>query len=96
MAVFLQQTIWIAITHIGESQRLTLKVQKINISIAAFHLVAVVTMFMMDTLSIERVFIFVAIEFLLATIYSYYCFTISYGGNNESLKDISLFFKDLI
>ena len=88
MAVFLQQTIWIAITHIGESQRLTLKVQKINISIAAFHLVAVVTMFMMDTLSIERVFIFVAIEFLLATIYSYYCFTISYGGNNESLKDI--------
>jgi len=93
IAVFFQQTIWTSITHIGESQRLTIKVQKINISIAAFHLLAVALLFFIDKLSIESVFFIVAIEFFLAAIFSHQFFKITFLNKKEDFKKIIKEFK---
>tara|TARA_Y100000748_G_C15470066_1_gene478515 strand:+ start:57 stop:1565 length:1509 start_codon:yes stop_codon:yes gene_type:complete len=87
LAVFLQQTIWTAITHIAESQRLTIRLQQTNLCIAVFHLALIILLTTTRHLSIEFVFILIAIEFLFTT-YLAYCYqSISFSQTKISFKE---------
>ena len=79
VAVFLQQSLWIMITHIGEAQRLTYQVQSLNVIIALFHLIAVSVLFTVGLLSIETIFLIVTIEFLLSALCAFRYFSIPFS-----------------
>jgi len=64
-AVFLQQQTWQALIHIGESKRLTKRVQVLNVSISAIHLLLVVIAWQTIGLSIELIFGLIILEHLL-------------------------------
>ncbi len=88
VAVFFQQQIWGALSHIGESQRLTVSVQSINIAVAAIHLLTIFGLYFIDSLTIERIFILVIIEILLASIVAWRTFSITYSHEKKILKQI--------
>tara|TARA_Y100001960_G_C14761903_1_gene874571 strand:+ start:384 stop:1868 length:1485 start_codon:yes stop_codon:yes gene_type:complete len=64
-AVFLQLQTWLALVHIGESNRLTERVQVLNVCIAAAHLLLVIIAWQTIGLSIELVFGLVVLEYLV-------------------------------
>ena len=88
-AVFLQQQIWNMIAQVGESQRLTYKVQVMNVAIAFIHIILVVGLLLSDTISIERVYYLIIIEFLVAIIVAYLIFPITYAPGQDKFKNVS-------
>jgi O-antigen/teichoic acid export membrane protein len=94
VAIFFQQTIWNFIAQVGESQRLTARVQILNIVIAAFHLIFVFGMVWLEVITIERVYYFIAIEFLIASIVAYFILPICYADGAESLNSVAKEFKN--
>lgn len=70
IAIFGQQILWTAITQVAESQRLTIRIHQMNFCIAVFHLLAIGLLLSSGGLSIEVVLIFIAIEFVVAAIYT--------------------------
>ncbi len=69
IASFMQFTLWGFIAQLGESQRLTKKVQLINITVAMSHLLAVLVVILLGYKSLFILYTLVALEFLLAFIY---------------------------
>jgi O-antigen/teichoic acid export membrane protein len=94
VAVFLQQQIWTMIAQIGESQRLTARVQIINIAIAVLHLLLVGWVFWMKQITVELIYYFIMAEYLLAGIASYMLFPLSYSDEHEKLKNILVEYRD--
>lgn len=90
VAVFLQQQIWNMVAQVGESQRLTFKVQMINVSIAFMHVVFVVALLWTDNLSVERVYYIIILEFTLAAIVAYLVYPLKFSAGHESLRVVSL------
>jgi len=89
VAVFMSGKVWMLITQIGESQRLTIRVQSLNVGVAVVHLVVIGILFMLDQLSIELIYLLIAAEFLLAAIVSYFMFAIRFeDDDDESLHSI--------
>ena len=88
MAVFFQQQIWGMLSHIGESQRLTVRVQSINIIVAAFHLLLILGLYYFFRLTVERIFILIIIEFLLVAIIAWWTFPLTYSNETKTLKQI--------
>jgi O-antigen/teichoic acid export membrane protein len=64
-AVFMQQRAWQTMIQIGESRRLTHRVQRLNISIAAVHFVLVGGFWMGEMLSIRLIFGLILVEHLI-------------------------------
>jgi O-antigen/teichoic acid export membrane protein len=87
-AVFIQSQIWQMVAQLGESQRLTTKVQLVNLAVAIVHLCLIGGFFAFDTISIERVFLFIAIEFSVATLVAFTTFSITYSKNETSAKEM--------
>ncbi|MBT7706837.1 oligosaccharide flippase family protein, partial [archaeon] len=79
VAIFFQQQIWGMLSNVGESQRMTVRVQSINIFIAIFHLLIILGLYSYDALSIERIFILIIIEIFLAGIIAWWTFGITYS-----------------
>jgi O-antigen/teichoic acid export membrane protein len=79
VAVFLQQQMWSIVAQIGESQRLTVKVQLLNISIACFHLTVVGVLYWVEGLTIERVYYFISLEIVVATLVALKVFPLVYS-----------------
>lgn len=72
VAVFLQQQAWQTLVQIGESSRLTHRVQGMNAGIAAIHLVLVVIFWKLGSLSSYLLFSLIIAEYLLALSISYF------------------------
>ena len=56
IAVFFQQQIWGAIAKIGESQRLTTKVQMLGVSVAFIHFILIILLLWQDQLFIDFIY----------------------------------------
>ncbi len=64
-AVFMQQRAWRTMIQIGESKRLTHRVQVLNLSIAAVHFLLVTGCWILGMLSVRLVFGLILIEYLI-------------------------------
>jgi O-antigen/teichoic acid export membrane protein len=65
VASFMQQQVWTTITQLGESTRLTVKVQSLGLAIAATHLAIIAAFKSMDALSVKVVLIALIGEYLI-------------------------------
>ena len=65
LAVFMQQSAWKTIVQIGESKRLTYKVQLTNLSIAIAHLLLVTGCWIAGVLSVQLIFGLILVEYLI-------------------------------
>jgi len=88
LAVFFQQQIWGMLSYVGESQRLTVYVQSIYITVVAVHLLIICGLYFFDTLSIDRIFVLIIIEFLLTMLICWWFFHINYSNEIMTLKQI--------
>jgi len=88
IAVFMQYQIWTLIAQIGESQRLTDRVQKINVSIASIHLLIIGFLFINDYLSLTTILYLIAIEFLFAFLICIKYIPIVFSDERVSPKQI--------
>jgi len=70
-AVFMQQQAWYVMVQIGESTRLTHRVQTMNISIALAHLLIVCGLWITDLLSLNFLFTIIAAEYVVATVVAF-------------------------
>ena len=70
-AVFMQQRAWKTIIQIGESKRLTHRIQVLNLSIAATHLLLVAGFWIGGILSVGLVFGLVLVEYLIFLVVGY-------------------------
>lgn len=68
VASFLMQQTWQTISQIGDAQRLTINIQSINLAISIVHLVFVVLAWVANLLSVNAIFILIAIEYMVASI----------------------------
>ena len=93
MAIFFQYQIWGMLSNVGESQRMTIQVQSINIGIALVHLIIVLALYYFNNLSIERIFVAIIIEFLLTGLIGWWTFTISFSHDTKSFQEIILEYK---
>jgi len=65
VAVFMQWQAWRTMVQIGESRRLTYRVQVLNISIAAVHLVLIIGFWIGEMLSVPLVFGLILAEYVV-------------------------------
>jgi O-antigen/teichoic acid export membrane protein len=65
LAVFMQQSAWKTIVQIGESRRLTHRVQLTNLSIASVHLLLVTGCWIGGILSVQLVFGLILVEYFI-------------------------------
>ena len=63
-ALFIQQKAWQTLTQIGEAERLTHRVQILNVSIAAVHLILIIGFWVGGILSINVIFGLILTEYL--------------------------------
>ena len=66
VAVFMQQQAWQTMVQIGESIRLTRRVQYMNLSLSLLHLVTVLILWVSDLLSLSVLFLVISVEYLVA------------------------------
>jgi O-antigen/teichoic acid export membrane protein len=71
LASFLQQQVWLTIGQIGESERNTVRVQILNISVAAAHFGLVLVLIVTHKISIIAVFSVMILEYILVTAWAY-------------------------
>lgn len=86
VAVFLQYKVWQTIVHIGESQRLTHRVQALSVMVGVTHILLVIFLYWSDNLSIEIIYYILIGEFLLAALVAYMLFPLQYSDNTDSLS----------
>jgi O-antigen/teichoic acid export membrane protein len=70
-AVFMQQKAWRTIVQIGESKRLTHRTQLLNLSLAATHLLLVISFWVGGILSVGLIFGLVLVEYLIFLVVGY-------------------------
>ena len=69
-ATFLQNRAWQTAVQIAESQRLTHRIQVLNLVVAVFHLVVVTLLWTTGTLTVTRLFLLIFGEYALALVVS--------------------------
>lgn len=87
-ATFMQSAIWPLILQIGESQRRTLIVQSISLTVALIHLLFILLAWYSDWLDINLIFILISIEWLCASIYFFYSVKILWVNRKDSYLSI--------
>jgi O-antigen/teichoic acid export membrane protein len=65
VASFMQQQVWTTITQLGESRRLTVKVQVLGLAVALAHLVIVAFFLFLGALSVRVVLLSLILEYLI-------------------------------
>ncbi|HIB42818.1 MAG TPA: hypothetical protein EYO37_02385, partial [Nitrospina sp.] len=71
VAVFMQQLVWKTMVQIGESKRLTHRIQLTNLSIAIVHLLLVIGCWIGGFLSVQLVFGLIFVEYLIFVTIAY-------------------------
>lgn len=82
IAVFFQSQAWQTMMQIGESQRLTFRVQMINIAVAVVHCIVVIVAAWQGGLAVKFLLILLSIEYLAALVVGYWLLprdTTNYG-----------------
>ena len=79
-ATFLQNRTWQTAVQIAESQRLTHRIQFLNLLVAAVHLMMVGGLWATGTLTVERLFQFVLGEYAIALLVSSRVLKLSFAG----------------
>ena len=85
IAIFLQQQVWASVTHIGESQRFTARVQVLNILIAVIHLAIISVLFQLDAVTVDTVYYFIIAEILFASFMAYIVFPVRFIKESDPL-----------
>ncbi len=93
IAVYLQTHIWLMVTQIGESQRLTVKVQSLNLGIYVSHFFLISILIFFDSLTIENIFYLVVLEFIIALIIAYLVFPLEFSSQKFSFSDSFIEYK---
>lgn len=68
VASFMQQQVWTTITQVGESSRLTVKVQLLGLVVVAVHLGIVIALELTNLLSVKSVLAAIAAEYVTALV----------------------------
>ena len=68
VAVFMQQQAWLVMVHIGESTRLTNRVQLMNLAVAICHFLIVFSLWFSDLLALKFLFFIIICEYLFAIV----------------------------
>lgn len=100
VAVYLQRQAWNFIEQLGESQRLTYKVQLFSLAVMAAHCLLITGFFVLEKLSVEWVFGLMIFEFVVAVVLAWLVLPIQYADATESflglLKEYTVFCLPLI
>jgi O-antigen/teichoic acid export membrane protein len=93
IAVHMQSAIWTVVLRMGESQRLTLKVQGIAVTVAIAHFLLIILSWWGDWLTIRTVFLLMIIEWTIAVTVTvkHFRFT-QIAGRYDTHKNILLEF----
>ncbi|MDH4101716.1 MAG: hypothetical protein OEV28_14220, partial [Nitrospirota bacterium] len=67
-AYFMQQQLWATIIQVGEASRKTVKVQTINLLVAALHFLLIGALFIYDGLSVAFILALIIAEFAMASL----------------------------
>lgn len=68
LAAFLQRQMWTTMVQIGESARLTVRVQGLTMLVATAHLVLITTFWLVAVLTVELIFVLITIEYAVAAL----------------------------
>jgi O-antigen/teichoic acid export membrane protein len=85
-AIFLQHHLWVIILNLGETQRLTVHVQLINLAIALVHVVALLLMSIFGKITIENIFILVIVEYSIVALLTICTLPLEFSNDQEPLK----------
>ncbi|HEY6926268.1 MAG TPA: oligosaccharide flippase family protein, partial [Steroidobacteraceae bacterium] len=66
VASFMQQQVWTTLTQLGESSRLTVRVQMLGLAVVAVHLLIIIAMKLTGLLSVKSVLAAISSEYLVA------------------------------
>lgn len=93
IAVHIQSAIWTVVLRMGESQRLTLKVQGIALTVAIAHFLLIILAWWGDWLAIRTVFLLMIIEWTIAvTVTVKHLRFMQIAGQYDTSKNILLEF----
>ena len=84
VAAFMQHSVWPVAQQAGESQRRTLWVQGLSMTVTAVHLLAVVLLWFLGILGLYAIFIAIAVEYFLAAVVVHKRFTYTSTGEVDS------------
>jgi O-antigen/teichoic acid export membrane protein len=88
VAVFFQQNVWLTISRLGESQRLTGLVQVLSVGIGIAHLLLVCILLYLDSVTVSLLFQIIAIEIVIALAIAVYIFPLQFAEATEPLSSI--------
>lgn len=71
IASFLQNQVWQTVIQIGESQRYTKRVQSFNLIMALVHVLIVGSLWLLNLLSLQNLFMLILIEYAMALLLAY-------------------------
>ncbi len=69
-ASFMQQQVWLTIVQIGEAARQTIKIQLLGLAVAAFNFLQIVTLLLLEALSVTAVLLATIVVYLVAALAS--------------------------
>lgn len=72
LAAFMQQQVWQTVSHIGEAERKTIKIQLMNIGVAVFYFAAVLAILEEEIMTVENVLVLLIFQYIGATIFAYW------------------------
>lgn len=90
IAIFLQYQIWTLIAQVGESQRLTSRVQILNVLIAICHLIVILFLYLLEELSLFTIYYLIMFEFIIAFFISFKLIPIIFSKEDEKPREIFL------
>lgn len=72
LATFMQQQAWQTVSQIGESKRMTVKVQLLNLCIALSYLAIVALLLLANRMTVENILFVIIGQYLAATFFAHY------------------------
>ena len=100
ISVFFQQQVWGMIVKIGESQRLTIRVQILAVLIASVHFSLIILLLWQERLSIDLIYYLIIFEYIVATIVARLALPLEFSDEktvfNQSLREYWVFCKPII
>jgi len=93
IAVFFQQQIWQMISQIGESQRLTHRIQLINVLNGCIHFSVIGILYWWNILSIKLVFSVIIVEYIGIVVVAYFMLRLQYTKETKSFWQIFTDYK---
>lgn len=91
IAIFIKQQVWQTVTQMGESQRLTYRVQFLSVIVAATYLLLVTGAWLLNYVSLEILFGTLIAQYLLVFVLAYKWFLPPYSEHDRDLTFYSMY-----